>query len=621
MYRLANLLKWKKRKVCLADVGDWLDLLDDFGPALLHFVVDERFATTIPESDPVLATFRESMRSAPLSTLKPSRGTVWILFVFKDDLATLPEPFRKEGLLLPFVWVRDGITEPCVPTALAALASRVRGQFGVEAEGWQLAPADYFDDDVDFEISGATFDSAWGALASGLYLALHPEVKFVAWPFSSVAFDFARGEPAPVGGLEAKFRVAASFGAEEIAVAPVQRGEAENRLAKLKAESRGDRNLKRLKIYSWRWTGDLRRSLPLLVRCNQLNGKRKILRMVFANLVLVLGVLTGIGFFAWDWHCERTMLYRDYVEQRGLAEGLFPLKEGERLAYAYRFHWRGYDALNPFCRKPVLRAVWCVNVDGRVETDRTNRPEHRSVAGREFVYADDGRLKEVRHLDDKGKVIDIFRYSGRNWEVADVVSIDESEVVRLGAVEYTTSSGRQGDRVRRIAYERDDEGRTVGVTSQADMSGTVARSGTGIAKVSFRLDECGRVIESRYLTEAGEAAVDMRGVHRKQYVYRSADLVECSRFSADGTLKERMSYADDVRHHLTVFHPNGGRDEHEYDDKGRCARVEYRAADGRLEADGEGVAVVVYSYLPDGRRTETRYDVSGCRIEVKNEAE
>lgn len=113
-YRLSNLLKWNNRKTSLSDVNDWLDLLDDFGPALLHFVVDERFAATIPESDAVLAAFRETMRNAPLPTLKPSRGTVWILFAFRDDLASLPDPFRKDGLLLPFAWVRGNGVHPLV---------------------------------------------------------------------------------------------------------------------------------------------------------------------------------------------------------------------------------------------------------------------------------------------------------------------------------------------------------------------------------------------------------------------------------------------------------------------------------------------------------------------------
>ena len=319
-YRLANLLKWKKRKVYLADVGDWLDLLDDFGPALLRFVVDERLVATIPESDSVLSTFRESMRSAQLSTLKPSRGAVWILFAFKDDLAVLPEPFRKDGLLLPFAWVQAERTGPCVPAALASLASKVRDQFGAEAEGWQLAPADYFGDDVDFEIPGATFDSAWGALASGLYLALHPEVKFVSWPFSSVAFDFERGEPAPVGGLEAKFRVAASFGAEEIAVAPVQQAEASKRLNLLKACCPNDFQLNRLRIFPWIWSESLKDSLWSLVRCNHRNRGLRIRPTVWAKTILGLVLAVGVGFFLWDWHRERCELQVVFRELKKIAK-------------------------------------------------------------------------------------------------------------------------------------------------------------------------------------------------------------------------------------------------------------------------------------------------------------
>lgn len=320
-FKLANLLRWKHRKVNLSGTADWLDLLDDFGPALLRFVIDERFAATIPESEPVLSSFRESMRNAPLSSLKPIRGSVWILFAFKDELVSLPEPFRKDGILLPFSWVRGKTRSSVgVPKALEELALKVRGQCGDEAKGWSLSPAEYFGCTVDFEFPGATFDSSWGALASGLYLALNPEVKFVAWPFSTIAFDFEHGEPVSVGNLDAKFRVAVSFGADEIAVAPVQQAAAAKRLSLLQACYPNDSSLSRLRIFPWHWSRDWSKSLSLLVSCNQRKNRVKIEAKVLLKICLGLMVLGGVGFWGISWKRDREERYEFYRELRKIAD-------------------------------------------------------------------------------------------------------------------------------------------------------------------------------------------------------------------------------------------------------------------------------------------------------------
>ncbi len=41
MYNLTKLFKWEGGSFDLSDEGSWLDLLDDFGPALPRFLLDD----------------------------------------------------------------------------------------------------------------------------------------------------------------------------------------------------------------------------------------------------------------------------------------------------------------------------------------------------------------------------------------------------------------------------------------------------------------------------------------------------------------------------------------------------------------------------------------------------
>ena len=609
-YAIARLLDWRGRTFDRADGFDWLDVLDDFGPALIRFLIDERWVTSIPETDGSLRSLRESLQKNPLSSLASARGAVWILFAFKDDLRGLPPPFRQDGVMLPFSWTRDG-DGAAVPKALAELAEWVKAQLGVANSAWRLSAPSYFNGQVDLDMPGATFASAWGALATGLFLALHPEVPLAAWPFSTVAFDFAANEPLAVGGLEAKFALAASLGASEIAVAPVQFADARRTLSELKCRNPGDARLSALRIYPWKWTDDVQRSLRALTRCNQMTPRRRLIRTLVLNLALACAVVFAGGTYLWDCRREKVAYYADYVDRRGVAEGLYPLPDTSDLSGRYRFTFRGYDSLWPFGRRPVVRTVWCVDGDGKPMRDRTDRPEHRRVAGRSFSYGDDGRLKDVSHFDVDRRVFDVFRYSGKNLEVADVCTVDSNEVVRLGVVEFTARAARKGDAVRRIVYERDATGLVLSTAYQTGMSGDAAKSGSGIARVVFEHDALGRIVEARYRSADGKSAVDGRGIHCKKYRYDGWCLAEENRFAADGALAERATYRKDVRNRLTVFLANGKRDEHFYDELGRISRVEYLSAEGRLESDADGVAMVRYAYDAKGRRQETLCGADG----------
>lgn len=132
-YSISRLLVWRGRAFDLSDECDWLDALDDFGTASLRFLIDERHVTAIPGSDGALAAMKRSLAKTPLASLKPTRGSVWILFAFRDDLQGLPPPFRQDGVLPPFVWTRE-TQNGRTPRRLRELAERVKGQLGAAAD-------------------------------------------------------------------------------------------------------------------------------------------------------------------------------------------------------------------------------------------------------------------------------------------------------------------------------------------------------------------------------------------------------------------------------------------------------------------------------------------------------
>ena len=210
----------------------------------------------------------------------------------------------RDGILLPFEWRADeGRHSELLPDGLVQLAERVKGQFGTVATGYTLHPSRHFLDTVDFNIPGATFDSAWGALATGLHLLLSGKKNLTAWPFSTIAYDFASDAPAAVGELARKFLLAASAGAEEIAVAPVQYREAKKVLAEQQHEHPDNKALKRLKIYHWNTSRNFRCSIVSLVKCNQ--RFRKILFWIICITTGVMFVLFSSSMFVLKVRADR----------------------------------------------------------------------------------------------------------------------------------------------------------------------------------------------------------------------------------------------------------------------------------------------------------------------------
>lgn len=546
-YSLARLLEWNGREFDPGEEADWLDLLDDFGPAMLRFLLRDGSFQSIPESDASLKHLKFSLRKNAISTLKPERGAVWVLFALEERLKQLPFPLRNDGILLPFEWRRDPEKREhsaLLPAALTELADRVKLQFGEAAADCRLQPAHYFHDQVDFQIAGATFDSACGALASGLYLLLHPGARLLEWPFSSIGFDFERREMAPVSSLPAKFRLAAEFQAEEFAVAPKQYKEAIGVLARMRQDSPPDSPLRKLRIYLFRETRDLCRDAGRIVRCNQHNRRRGMLRrVVFLLSLLLTGVAVG-GIYYHDMYRVHCRYYAEYVERRGVPEGLFELtpEQAAKRSYHYRFEFLGrkggYRLWRPgrrgFFGERLLRTVRCVNSAGRLRDDVSRYPNRLKVAEQRLYYNEDGSLNRREHFNADGKMLHFFRYSGADAEVVDIMEVKPAGEIVSAAFPLLIRSEQGGDEIRRLKYTRDAKGYIEILSCKKDASDRPATDGDGVSQYVYRRDAFGRVVERRCLDEISRPSSDKYGVSCIRYFYDGADLIRMEYYDRNG---------------------------------------------------------------------------------------
>ena len=630
MYKLANLLKWKGRPFDLSDENDWLDLLDDFGPSLPRFLLDGSCAPSIPDGDAALNELRQSLVKNPVSSLTPDVGSVWVLFVYDDRLDGLPWPFRHDGVLLPFEWRRDCESHSeLLPEALLRLADKVKLQYGDEARDCTLHPSRHFLDAVDFRVYGDefkfTFDSAWGALATGLHLLLSRKKELKAWPFSTIAYDFENGVPQAVGGLDRKLLLAASAGAEEIAVAPVQYREARKTLAALQAEHPKDKTLSRLRIYHWRQSGDLRRSVAALAKCNQPKYRKRILFCVASLFMFALPCLMGYAYWL-DWKAERIEYYKDYVEVAGVPRGIGELSPAQikGRGQAYRFVYQGYDSWIPWKRKPVLRKMFCVNSFGHVRNEGKTLPLHANVAGRVFCYDEKNRLTQVRYLEIDGALKEIHNYFGRESQYIDIVrrGVDG----RLGTSPIQFDGGgkmSKADMIRRYCVQRDVNGHVVRWDGFRDMRGVLSWDADGVSRKDYVLDDLGRVVkETAYSWNDQAQALKFVEHCERTFVYEGFDVVEMQRWK-DGCCHLVEKYVHDTHGNVVEIQRSSYDSagllngpvvtKYAYDENGECCLEECSGAKGRQKG-GRPHRRAVKTKFSNGsivERDESYYDENG----------
>ena len=583
--QIKNLLNWSNRTARAMNLTPfWMELVRTFGTELLYFLIDKEYADQIPESTAALKKFKTQITE--WNGRKPKHGSAWILFAFKENLANLPAPFRKDGILLPFEWrTGEDVTQhsPLLPQGLIELAEKVKQQFGKKAEKYYLYPDSIFQDRVDFSMDGVGFSSSWGALVSGLYLALNPKAMLLEWPFSSIQFDFEKGEMDAVGHLEEKIILAASFNAAELAVAPCQYKEAIKALNVAKAKYPENKKIQKMKIFMVKSAGTIEKTAANIVKCNQHNKQRLIRNICLAHaaVLLLLAIIAGVLYM--DHTRVYEEYYADYVDKWGMPTGIFPVDPETRRIH-YRFISQGRY---PFIiGKPVLRRVILSNSYGIPQENMHS--EYRERPAQQVIHYKQGILDKIVYFDAEHQRTQTLSFSGNQMQYIDIniagkneenISSGISEVTNINNNIFSSLQEETVIPVGRFKIERDKNGFVKCRKFMLAGKNYPHHDKNGVWGEKFAVDEFGRTIERTYLNYiAGEYVIgeDNNGVSCRKYQYKKENMCVASYYNREGRLQKN---AQGWKKCVSEFDSRGNLVKEEFlDENGNLVWNEYNHA-------------------------------------------
>ena len=244
--------------------------------------------------------------------------------------------------------------------------------------------------------------------------------------------------------------------------------------------------------------------------------RQRLFRGLMAVALLVAAAIGGFAY--WDYHRTKIAYYADYVECRGVPQGIGELSAAQvqRRDLSWKFESSRYR----------VDRVCSINGSGRVcqpaDTEDADRPADRS-----FHYRDNGKLEYTIEFTPTGKEL-------RKSVYAPDLSIVEFKGGSKGRLQMQAqflpadaegfSSGRgtpeTGGRSEIAAWELkyDDLGRVVRRT-YLNQSGYPTSDANGIYVQEFTYTPAGKVKAIRYLDVGGQPCPTKRGIAGKQYEY------------------------------------------------------------------------------------------------------
>ncbi len=307
-------------------------------------------------------------------------------------------------------------------------------------------------------------------------------------------------------------------------------------------------------------------------------------------LILLFG---GGGLYYWDYHREKVSRFADYVETRGLPEGIFSLTEegASHRAGHYRF----------LSQRRKLQEVAYVDSAGRPVPHRDPEFIDRPAIQR-FAYEDhSGRLLETRHLDHNGNLNMRLVFSGNGYTAIDFKRAnEENETLQAWLAAQTTSAaggqfglpdpGAARGQVQRWKVTRDPNGHIAKIEYKQLESVKPAQDKDGVHGQALTLDELGRVRERRYLDAEGRNFTTPTGLAGQLYTYDGPNLVETVNIDAKGqpVLDDRKRMVVDSR----------------FDEFGRKTEELLLNREGDSYPDDRGVARTAWQYDQAGRLVE-----------------
>ena len=234
-------------------------------------------------------------------------------------------------------------------------------------------------------------------------------------------------------------------------------------------------------------------------------------------VALFLAAAIG-GFAYWDYHRTKVAYYADYVECRGVPQGIGPL--GAAQVHRRELSWKFASSRRRADR--VCSVNGSESVCQPTDTEDVDRPADRS-----FYYRDDGALEYVIEFTATGKELRKSVYApdlslvefkggsqGRSQMQASFLFADTERLASgLNAPE---TGGRSEIAAWELKY--DDRGRVVRRT-YLNQSGYPTSDANGIYVQEFSYAPAGKVKAVHYLDVAGHLCPTKRGIAGKQYEY------------------------------------------------------------------------------------------------------
>ena len=284
-------------------------------------------------------------------------------------------------------------------------------------------------------------------------------------------------------------------------------------------------------------------------------------RIVRGLMAAALFLAAAIGGFAyWDYHRTKIAYYADYVECRGVPQGIGELKPRRSSAAISR----GNSSL-PATAPTAFAASTAAARRQPDDTEDADRP-----ADRTFHYRDNGALEYAIDFTPTGK------------ELRESVYTPDLSIVEF-------KGGSQGRLQMQAQFLPADTG---GLNSGPGRLDTSGRS--EIAAWELKYDDLGRVVRRTYLNHNGYPTSDANGIYVQEFSYTPAGKVKAIR------------YLDIGGKPCPTKHGIAGM-QYEYDARGNRIQTTWIGTTGTPVLHEDGYAIGKGKYDADGNLVEVTY--------------
>ena len=267
------------------------------------------------------------------------------------------------------------------------------------------------------------------------------------------------------------------------------------------------------------------------------------------------------GFAYWDYHRTKVAYYADYVECRGVPQGIGELSAAQfqRRHLSWKFESSRYR----------VDRVRSINGSGAAASP-TDMEDADRPADRTFYYRDNGALEYAIEFTPTGKELRKSVYAPD-----------------LSIVEF--KGGSKGRLQMQAKFLPADRGSLKTAPGMPDTGGR-----SEIAAWELKYDDLGRVVRRTYLNQSGYPTSDANGIYVQEFTYTPAGKVKAIR------------YLDIGGQPCPTKRGVAGR-QYEYDAQGNRIQTTWIGRTGTPALNEDGDAIEKQEYDADGNLVEVAY--------------